>query len=386
MTHLAARVIEIAATAGAISGIAYNLLCIWGASQLLRERRHAGEGPRLTPSVSILKPLKGVDPGMYESFRSFCRQDYSEWEIIFGVSDPADSAIPLVEQLKTEFPQCVIHLVICPENLGANTRVSNLAQMERQAQYQYLVVNDADIRVGADYLRNVTSPLADNRVGLVTCLYRGVPGPTLGSRLESLGISTDFVPGVLAARAVENGVRFGLGSTLCFRRADLKAIGGFESFVDYLADDYQFGKRIAEIGLEVRLSTEVVETFLPAYSFSDFVKHQLRWARTIRASRFWGFMGLIFTFAIPWSLVALVVTRGGFWTWMFLAAACLARLLTALVVGIGALNDVQVLRQVWLIPLRDVIAVFVWIASLGGRTVIWRGERSRLKEGKLVAN
>ena len=240
---------------------------------------------------------------MYESFRSHCLQDYPEYEIIFGVSDPADPALQLVERLKLEFPQCAIRAMICAENLGSNTKVSNLAQMLRQAKYENILVNDSDIRVPSDYLRRVMAPLADPQVGLVTCLYRGIASPTLGSRLEALGISTDFSAGVLAARQLEGGIRFGLGSTLAFRRRDLEAIGGFEALVDYLADDYEIGRRMAERGLRVTLSDVVVETFLPAYTLRQFVDHQLRWGRTVRDSRRWGYLGLGADFWIPLGIV-----------------------------------------------------------------------------------
>ena len=271
MIHQVAKYTELVALVGAFCGIAYNLLCVWSAATFVRQQESAGEGVRPTqPPVSILKPLKGTDPEMYASFRSHCLQDYPGYEIIFGVSDANDSAIQQVERLKAEFPQRAIRLMVCPENLGANTKVSNLAQMVRAARYEHFVVNDSDIRVGLHYLRKVIAPLGDPRIGLVTCLYRGVPASTLGSRLESVGISTDFVPGVLSASFLEKGVRFGLGSTLAFRRNDLKAIGGFESFADYLADDYELGRRIAGLGLRVELSKEIVETFLPAYSFVGF--------------------------------------------------------------------------------------------------------------------
>ncbi len=246
---------------------------------------------------------------MYESFRSHCRQDYPEYEIIFGVSDANDPAIPLVERLRKEFPQRAIQLLICRENLGANTKVSNLAQMVRAARYEYFVVNDSDIRVQPDYLRHIVAPLSDLEVGLVTCLYRGIANETVGSRLEALGISTDFAAEVLVAQLVERGIKFGLGSTLAFRRRDLQAIGGFESLVDYLADDYQLGSRIAGLRLKVKLSDVVVETFLPQYTLRGFWDHQVRWARTIRDSRFFGYIGLGVTFGIALGVAGIALRQ-----------------------------------------------------------------------------
>ena len=196
--------------------------------------------------------------------------------MIFGVSEPTDPAAAAVQQLIQEFPDRKIRLLVCPEVLGNNRKVSNLVQMLPSARYEILLVNDSDIRVPADYLRKVVAPLADSSVGLVTCPYRGIAAPTLGSRLESLGISTDFIPGVLSARFLENGLHFGLGSTLAFRRLDLQAIGGFETLLDYLADDYELGRRIAATGKRVELSVATVSTFLPAYSLSQFFRHQLR--------------------------------------------------------------------------------------------------------------
>ena len=370
--------------------MAYYLVCLYGAARFLGERKAAGEGARPTlptppaPSVSILKPLKGTDPEMYESFRSHCLQDYPEYEIIFGVSDPADPALQLVERLKLEFPECAIRTMVCAENLGSNTKVSNLAQMLRQAKHENILVNDGDIRVPPDYLRRVMAPLADPPVGLVTCLYRGVASPTLGSRLEALGISTDFSAGVLAARELEGGIRFGLGSTLGFRSSDLEAIGGFEALVDYLADDYEIGRRIAERGLKVTLSDVVVETFLPAYTLRQFVDHQLRWGRAVRDSRRWGYLGLVLTFGFPWALVAVVGTHGAVWAWALLAAVLGLRVAVALVVGSLVSGDRQVLRLMPWLPLRDLVAVVVWLASLTGHNVVWRGDSFILKGGKLA--
>jgi ceramide glucosyltransferase len=389
--HRIAMIAEAAAGAIAVCSAAYYVLCLWSAAVFLRERKAAGEGARSTQSVmpvSILKPLKGTDPEMYESFRSHCLQDFPVFEIIFGVSEPDDPSIQLIERLKLEFPSCPIRLMVCSENLGSNTKVSNLAQMVLQAKYEIILVNDSDIRVPPDYLQRVTAPLSDPKVGLVTCLYRGVPGRTLGSRLESLGISTDFSAGVLAARQLEGGIRFGLGSTLAFRRHDLDAIGGFESLVDYLADDYEVGRRIAAQGLKVELSDVVVETFLPSYTLRQFVDHQLRWGRTVRDSRRWGYLGLVVTFGIPWALLALSLSLllgcGVVAVSVLLIAVTCLRVGVALRVGHSVLRDRQVLPWLALLPLRDLVALLVWTASLAGHKVIWRGDSFTLKNGRLT--
>ncbi len=384
--HFILITVQTAAAFGMISSSIYYLLCLWSAAAFLRERQ-AAEGARPTqalPPISILKPLKGADPEMYETFRSHCSQDYPEYEIVFGVSDPNDPAIESVKALQQEFPDRRIELIVSPQILGANVKVSNLAQMLDAASYDHLIVNDSDIRVQSDYVRRVTAPLADARVGIVTCLYRGVAGPTLGSRLEALGISTDFCAGVLAARQLEGGIRFGLGSTLAFRRADLEKIGGFASFVDYLADDYELGRRIVELGLKVKLSRVVVETHLPSYDLRGFFAHQLRWARGVRDARPGGYVGLVFTFGLLWALLALVASGGAFWAWSGLTAALALRFAVALAVSQGVLEDYEVLEDVWLIPLRDLFAAGIWIASLSGHTVTWRGDRFLLKNGRLT--
>src|ERR1700731_3294812 len=307
--HSIIIVIQIIAAGGVASSSVYYVLCIWSASRFLSEQKLAAEAPPhaplqqaipvevLTPvsPVSILKPLKGTDPEMYESFRTHCLQDYPEYEIIFGVSDPSDPAIENVNALQREFPERRIQLVVYSKILGANVKVSNLAQMVPEAHHDFLIVNDSDIRVEPDYLRRVTESLSDERVGMVTCLYRGVASATLGSHLEALGISTDFCPGVLVVRQLE-GIRFGLGSTLAFRRSGLEKIGGFISFVDYLADDYELGKRLSGLGLALHLSDVVVETYLPRYVLRDFFAHQLRWARAVRDARAGGYLGLVFPF------------------------------------------------------------------------------------------
>lgn len=389
MLHEIAATVKVFAVMGAVSSIVYYLVSLWSAARFLRKRRLANviavPTPQVLPAVSILKPLKGTDPEMYESFCTHCLQNYPEYEIIFGVSDPDDHAVKLVERLIAEFPQRAIRLVICEKNLGANRKVSNLAQMVSAARYEYLVVNDSDIRVEADYLQRVLAPLNDPGIGLVTCLYRGMDAGTLGSRLESLSISTDFCPGVLVAQSIEGGIRFGLGSTLAFRRRELHAMGGFEAVADYLADDYQAGIRIAGLGLKVELSDVVVETFLPAYTLRGFLDHQLRWARTIRDSRYWGYVGWGLTFGFPWAVLALVLAGGAVWAWVLLASVTAARLTMALTVAKSVLGDRQGFSSLALIPLRDAIGFIVWLTSFTGHRVAWRGDSFRLQNGKLVA-
>lgn len=376
------KLLEWMGIAGTACGLGYYVLCLWGARAFRRDS--AAPLPVFTPPVSILKPLRGTDPDLYASFRSHCLQDYPQFEIIFGVSDPQDAAVPLVERLQREFPERDIRLVVCPAVLGTNLKVSNLVQMLAAARYDYLLVNDSDIKVPHDYLRRVIAPMESPDVGLVTCMYRGLAGPSLGSRLEAIGITTEFHPGVLAARQLEGGIRFALGSTLAFSRVALRAIGGLPTLVDYLADDYELGKRIAAQGFRVLLSDVVVDTHVPQYSFVRFFEHQLRWARSTRHSRRWGYTGVVLTFAPPWALLAVIGARGALWSWLLLAAALVLRFAVALEVGLRVLHDRQLLRDLWLLPLRDPIALLVWIGSYTGHTVAWRGDQFVLRDGKII--
>ncbi len=378
------RILELLAIAGCLSSCIYYLICIFSAAAFLRELRAGAHPTDDRPPVSILKPLKGADREMYESFRSHCLQDYPQYEIIFGVSEPDDPAINFVQQLQSEFPDRMIRIVVCPKKLGPNVKISNLLQMLETARYEHLLVNDSDIRVAPDYLRRVMAPLADDRVGMVTCLYRGVAAPTLGSRLESIGISTDFIPGVLVALRLEGGLYFGLGSTLAFRRGDLTRIGGFQSIVDSLADDYELGRRIADLGLRVQLSDVVVETHLPAYDLRGFLAHQLRWARGVRDARVGGYVGLVTTFGLMWGILTVIFAQAAPWSWAVLGFTALMRLAVAITVGGFVLRDRALSGNLWLLPLRDLIAVGVWVASFFGHTVTWRGDRFELKNGRLV--
>jgi ceramide glucosyltransferase len=385
MIHLLLRFLQVVAILGCISSSIYYFFCLWSAAAFVRQRKGSqiGSAPWLPP-ISVLKPLKGTDPEMYESFRSHCLQDYPEYEIIFGVGDRADPAAEIVEQLQREFPHRTIRLVVCQQILGPNVKVSNLEQMVQASRFQFLIVNDSDIRVESDYLRRVVEPLAAGQVGMVTCLYRGVAATTLGSRLEAIGIGTDFCPGVLVAQQLERGLHFGLGSTLAFRRADLERIGGFKSLVEFLADDYELGRRISALPKKVVLSDVIVETHLPEYDLTGFLRHQLRWFRGMRDARYRGYIGLVSTFGVMWALLALVFAGGAPWSWTVLGAVFLLRTAVALVFSRAVLRDEDVAEQLWLVPLRDLIAVGIWMASFAGHTVVWRDERFQLKNGRLL--
>jgi ceramide glucosyltransferase len=381
-------VLEYVAVIGTLGCLFFYFLSALSLASFLHDtrkklKRAAPPGSELPP-ISILKPLKGVDPEIWESFCSHCEQDYPEFELIFGVSDPGDPAIEVVRRLQARYPKLRIELIVCDRVLGTNIKVSNLAQMLPAARHEMLLVNDSDIRVPTDYLRKVITPLADDSVGLVTCLYRAVASSTLGSRLEALGISTDFVPGVLSARFLEGGLHFGLGSTLAFRRRDLTAIGGFEVLLDYLADDYELGRRISANGKRVELSAATVATFLPAYTLRQFSSHQLRWSRTIRDARRWGYAGLLFTFGLPWALLTLLTAHGAAWAWILLGLTFAMRLAVGLVSGVAVLNDSRMLGSIFLLPLRDLIAPFVWVASFMGNRIHWRGDAFDLKDGRLT--
>jgi ceramide glucosyltransferase len=371
-----------------LSGLAYLLLALWGA----RDFSHYWQRQRQivhTPDVTILKPIKGIDQRMYAGLVSHCRQQYAgNFEIIFGVSSLDDPATAEVERLRAEFPAIAIRLVECRERLGTSGKVSNLVQMLREARYEHVIINDSDIRVGPHYLTRIMACFSDLQVGMVTAPYIGRtadsgPGLTLWSRLEALGISTDFLPGVLTARKLEGGIRFGLGSTLATTKAALAKAGGLEHLVEYLADDYEMGERIAKAGYRVELCCEVVETTVPAYSFGGFRDHQLRWARSTRDSRKLGYVGLGITYAVPWALMNCIASGFALWSFSLLSIVVLARVAVALSVGVGVLRDEQVLRDLYLLPLRDLFGLAFWAWSFAGDTVVWRGELFRLRDGRI---
>jgi ceramide glucosyltransferase len=369
-----------------VAGFGYYLIALWSARAFLRRQRFPGG---FSPSVSILKPLYGLDPGMFEAFASHCRQNYSgKYEILFGVSRLDDPAAAVVHQLQAEFPDHTIRLIHTPKILGPNGKISNVAQLAPEARYDHLIICDSDIRVSPKYLTHVLAPFSpiegQKPVGLVTALYRGRAHQTPGSKLEALGIATDFGPGVLTSRFIERGLHFGLGSTLAVSRTALDSIGGLAPLADYLADDYELGARIDAAGFRVELANEVVETFVPAWSFSGYLHHQLRWSRAMRDSRRGGYAGLIFSYGLGWAVLNSVASGLSLPAFALLTLALLFRVSLALGVGVGILGDRQVLRDLWLLPARDLLALGVWAWSYASDSIAWREERFLLKKGKLV--
>lgn len=383
---LFAEGIEVVSALLTVAGLVYMVLALWGARDFVRGLGRKGKDVEFAPSVTLLKPLKGVDPQMDAGLRSHCRQEYAgTYEIVFGVQSLDDPAVDAVERLRQEFPDVVIRLVECPERLGTSGKVSNLVQMLRQGSHEHVIVNDSDILVSRTYLAGVMAPFADARVGMVTAPYLGRTGlrTTVWGKLEALGISTDFLPGVLTARKLEGGIRFGLGSTLAMSRTALSLAGGLEPLVEYLADDYELGKRIAGAGFRVELCGQVVETTVPAYGLHGFWNHQMRWARSTRDSRKLGYVGLGVTYCVPWALATVLASGGALWSLSLLVFALLARTAVALTVGVGLLRDDQVLRDLWLLPVRDLFGLLFWALSFADDTVIWRGERFRLLNGRI---
>ena len=385
-----ALAIEIVTTILAVAGMGYFLASLMAAQMFLRERR--APRPQFAPGVSVLKSLKGLDPSMIDAFRSHCRQDYAgQFELLFGVSSLSDPAAAAVEQLIAEFPAQAIELVECPERLGANGKVSTLVQLARRARYDFLLINDSDITVGPHYLERVMSCFApraeDDKVppvGLVTALFRGRAHGTLASRFEALAISTDFIPSVLLSRLLEGGIHYGLGSTLAVRRGALEEAGGLLALVDQLADDYEMGVRIERAGYRDVLCMDVVETSVPAYTWSGFFEHQVRWLRTVRDARPAGYTGLIFTFGLTWALLNVLASGLSPISLWLLGLSFFLRLGQAMTAGAAVLGDHEVLPSLWLLPIRDVVAMGLWIAGFAGDTIVWRGERFALKKGRLV--
>ena len=343
--------------------------------------RHRARRPEVAssyPPVSILKPIRGLDPKLYDAIRSHALQDYPDFEILCGVASLEDPAVKELERLRSEFPDLRIRL-IHSTTTAPNGKVAVLMDLASRSESLILVVNDSDISVPPDYLRTVVSPLQNPSVGLVTCLYRA-SATEFPARFEALGVATDFVPGVLVAPLF--GVNeFALGSTLAFRRSDLDRIGGFASIADYLADDYQLGAHLRRLGLTVHLSKLVVETRLSGASWGEVWQHQLRWARTIRVSRPFGYLGIAITNATVWAIC------GAFSGLYGHALALMALRVASGLAAAMVLRDRQAIRRWYLMPVRDLFGFAVWVVGLFGHEVQWRDSRLVLDQtGRIAGN
>ena len=336
-----------------------------------------------TPSVSLLKPVRGTDFASYENYSSFCRQEYPDYEILFAVNEAEDGAVPLIRRLIAEFPACQIRIFVGAENLGANRKVNKLARLSREARHEILVLTDGDVRVGPNYLREVVAPFVEESVGAVTSFYRGIAERNLGAELEAIGASSDFFSGVLMAEWTE-GINFALGASIVTTKRWLSRIGGFESFAGALADDYELGVRIAEAGGRVLLSRESVWTVYPAQTAKSFWNHQLRWARTVRLCRPLSYLGLIFTLGLPWAVFAALVAPMKWIGAAYLLAYLVLRFVMAWTVGVWGVGDDVLRRKLWLVPLRDALYSAVWLASFASNRITWGGQQYTMRKGQMV--
>jgi ceramide glucosyltransferase len=339
--------------------------------------------PNYTPPVSLLKPVLGVDFGSYENFASFCRQDYPDYEILFAVNDEADRAVPLIRRIIQEFPNRRIHLLLGAEHLGANRKVNKLARLAQESEHDVLVLTDGDVRVGPHFLREVVAPLTDNKIGAVTCFYRGIAEKNLGAEIEAVGASSDFFAGVLMAGWTE-GISFALGASIATTKEWLGKVGGFAAIADALADDYELGHRIAKAGGEVVLSRETVWTMYPAQSPQSFWDHQVRWARTVRLCRPLSYMGLLFTQGLPWTIFAVLAAPSIWIAASYLLAYCILRFTMAVTVGVWGVGDEVLRRKIWMIPLRDAIHFVVWMASFASNHIRWGNLEYAIRQGRMV--
>jgi ceramide glucosyltransferase len=368
-----------------IAAIVYYLIAlVAGILWFLDRRRQRKLGLSHTPPVVIFKPVCGADPEAYENFTSFCRQDYPEYQILFGVQDKNDPVVPIINRLIADFPDRDIELAISANEIGYNAKVSNLQNMYSRAKHDILMIVDSDIRVGPDYLHRVVAPMQQERTGMVTCLYRGARARTFAALLENIGVSSTFGPEVCASRMLE-GIAFALGSTIVMRRDLLERIGGFPAVADYLADDFLLGNYTAKTGHEVVLSDYVVEHISGPETIGAMLRHQLRWGRSIRISRPWGYRGLILTYGTATALLSLLAWNFSDVAWGLLVVAMLARFLPVFAVGVFGLKDWVLARYFWLVPVRDLITFVIWLVSFVGDEIQWRGTNFRvLPSGKLA--
>lgn len=382
MPHVAWMLLTTIGYAIVAGSLAYTVIALVRVAAL-SQRRVAPA--RALPPITVLKPVCGLEPKLYENLRSFCAQDYPEFQILFGVRDENDAAIAVIERLIREFPERNAALVADPRVIGSNYKISNLANMMREAGHDILVIADADTRVGPRYLAEVAAAFADPRVGAVTCLYRGTPaGNRLPDRLGAMFINEWFLPSVLVALLSEP-LEYCFGATMAVRRQVLQAIGGIEALASYLADDHMLGRLVAARGYKVALARHIVEITIDEPDLKSLVLHELRWARTMRTVRPFGYAFSFLTDALPLSILVGLATglhQGGL---LLIGLAFLLRLLMHFVVRASLGSDDFV--RPWLVPVRDLLTFAIRAASFVGRRVEWRAQTFSVQaDGQMVIN
>lgn len=328
-----------------------------------------------TPSISVLKPLAGLDEGLEDNLRSFFEQDYPRYEILFAVRHESDPAVEVVRRLQGLFPGVDARLLLTGEPPYPNAKVYSLDRMLAEAQHDLLVMADSDVRVSRGMLRTIASEFADPSLGVATSPYRGVPGRSFWSILEALGLNTEFLGGVLVARLLD-GMKFALGPMIAARRQTLASIGGFDRLKDFLAEDFVMGKLAAEAGFRVILSSYVIEHRIGSQTFISNLRHRLRWCRSTRRSRPWGYVGQVFTNPLPPALLLLAMWPA---MWPLSAITLAMRGLAGWATAGWVLHDPLTARLWWLVPVQDIASFLVWLAGFFGNTILWRGRRYYLR-------
>jgi ceramide glucosyltransferase len=379
------RLLLICAIAGLVCCTGFLVLIIVAAIRF--RRRPTLPASEEFPGVTLLKPLCGLEPNVEANLASFFDQDYPNFEIIFGTRDEKDPALAVVRSIQQRFPQVSVKFAYSGEPDRPNAKVCSLEKMYKLASYDYLIISDSDVHVTPSYIREVVRPMLEPNVGMVSCIYRGVPTGGQWSRLEALGMSVEMTSGVLVADLLA-GMTFALGPTMAIRRDALDAVGGMTPLVDYCADDYVLGNEVHLSGRKVVLSDYVVDHVVMNRDFKSSMLHQLRWMKSTRFSRPSGHFGTVLTFAMPFGILGAIVglaSGNRVVAASLLGYALLNRIIMSITAGYGVVGDRRALRDCWLYPLRDLMGFFFWCGSYFGDTIDWRGERYRLvRNGKML--
>jgi len=368
----------------ALAPLTYYCLAIFSSwDYFKRAKKRNAIQPDVFPPVSILKPVCGIDRELYENFASMCRLDYPAYEIIFGIGEVDDPAIPLVCQLQQEFPEKSIRIIAGIAQLGASRKTSNLCRLVKEATYDLLVINDSDVRVDKDYLKDVIAGFSDPKVGLVTALFRSRAGDGFAQKLDAIGVPTESAATTLLVRKFGE-IDFAYGWTMAITKARLAEIGGFEAMVNLHSEDFAVGNELAKRGYRVELIRNPVWMVFPNEMTVEFLKHELRWCVQLKNLRPVGHLGVLLTFGLAWSLLlALLVPWKVVGAYFFAYLAL--RFSLAWVTGVWGLQDPVVRRNLWLVPLRDVVNLCVYVASFFSNNIEWRGLRYRVSGPTMIA-